>query len=558
MLTLSLYALEFTAIEFKGDTDLVVGDFSRGTLLDTLQIEYPPFYKFWRSDPIFNSADIDKFQETLRIYADSLGYYRADINSSIDGQTLVYTIIKNAPLLVDTIKIEDEFRAIIPLKEGEIFTTARFKASKSKIKRYLNESAHPKFLFGAKATVDTDLYKADAIFQVEKREVCFIGETSIEGNGAIDKEIIEEQIRYKEGEAFNIVEIEETHQNIYHLGIYGYILVEPLLEQNSTIVPIHIKLQEGKTKEIKLGAGFSTDDGIRGSAGWKNRNFFGNLKTMEVILRGSERGFELENRFTDPLVTLPLAGRVVFENSLKLSQYSYESYDERKLEDIIGFSKDFWQIRHTLGLMFEYSLVDSKIVGDREDGNYLFNSWFYKGIIDKRDSLLDAKNGYLLSFYSEKSAPWLWSDMEYLKMIGEGRYLFTYSDFTTAVKAKVGTISEDVPVFKRFFAGGAFSNRGYQFEKFGETDIKGNPLGGLTLIDSAIEERYALTNDFSMVLFWDSTMLNNNIYDFSGELSHSYGMGMRYSTPIGPIRIDVGRPKDVADYVFHFGIGQTF
>ncbi|RLA73136.1 MAG: hypothetical protein DRG24_01040 [Epsilonproteobacteria bacterium] len=550
--------MEFTAIEFRGDTDLVIGDFSRGTLLSTLQIEYPPFYKFWRSDPVFNAADIPKFQETLRIYADSLGYYRADINSTIEEQTLVYTIKKNSPLLVDTIEIDDEYRAIIPLKEGEIFTTAKFKASKSKIKRYLNESAHPKFLFGAKATVDTDLYKADAIFHVEKKEVCFIGATTIEGNGAIDKEIIEEQIRYKEGEAFNIINIEETYQNIYNLSIYGYILVEPLLEQNSTTVPIHIKLQEGKTKEIKFGAGFSTDDGIRGSAGWKSRNFFGNLKTMEVILRGSERGFELENRFTDPLVTLPLAGRVVFENSLKLSDLSYESYDEQKLEDIISFRKDLWHIRHTLGLMFEYSLVDSKIEGDHTDGNYLLNSWFYKGLVDKRDSLLDAKNGYLLSFYSEKSAPWLWSDMDYLKMIAEGRYLITYSDFTTAVKAKIGTVSEEVPIFKRFFAGGAFSNRGYQYEKFGETDAKGTPYGGLTLIDSAIEARYALMNDFSMVLFWDSTMLHNEIYNFSGELSHSYGIGMRYSTPIGPLRVDVGRPTEVADYVFHFGIGQTF
>lgn len=398
----------------------------------------------------------------------------------------------------------------------------------------------------------------DITFEVKKNELHYIGPTTISIDNKVKERIIKDQKEYSSKEIFNIEKIERTYDNIYNLGIYENIIVEPILDKNSTTVPIKIDLKEGKTKEFKIGIGYLTDDGARASIGWKDHNFLGDLKTLEFILRGSQKGYELENKFTIPYIKLPWIGNTVFINNLKLSDLNYESYSELKLEDIISMNKKYKKTYHSLGFMFEKNEVTSKVLTNIENGSYKINSIFYNVILDQRDSLLNAKNGYLINVYIENSRKDLSSEFDSIKTMIEGRYIKTFSNYTTALKVKIGAISKPVHIFKRFFAGGSFSNRGYSYENFGEKDKNGNPYGGHSIIDSSIEERYQVSKNISTVFFIDSTMLSLKTNDYGGKFSHSYGAGIRYSTPVGPLRFDVGIPFGTKEYVMHFGLGQTF
>ncbi|HOI84354.1 MAG TPA: BamA/TamA family outer membrane protein, partial [Campylobacterales bacterium] len=118
----------------------------------------------------------------------------------------------------------------------------------------------------------------------------------------------------------------------------------------------------------------------------------------------------------------------------------------------------------------------------------------------------------------------------------------------------------DIPVFKRYFAGGSFSNRGYGYRKLGKKDSYGNNVGGNSIIDYSIEARYKTTKSLWGFVFLYSTLLNKNSLAFNGEYKPSVGAGLRYDTIIGPVRFDVGVPlrEDKRSPVFHVSFGQAF
>jgi translocation and assembly module TamA len=125
-----------------------------------------------------------------------------------------------------------------------------------------------------------------------------------------------------------------------------------------------------------------------------------------------------------------------------------------------------------------------------------------------------------------------------------------------AGKIKVGTISEEIPPFKHFFLGGAMSNRGYEYRDLG--DHAGiYPIGGLSVIDASFESRYYFSEELAMVGFVDSSKISQKVNDFSGQWYHSLGVGVRYLSVIGPLRLDVGYPTE-GGFALHLGIGQVF
>jgi translocation and assembly module TamA len=151
----------------------------------------------------------------------------------------------------------------------------------------------------------------------------------------------------------------------------------------------------------------------------------------------------------------------------------------------------------------------------------------------------------------------LGSDIDYLKILAEARYIKSFDLIVLAAKIKVGTISSETPPFKHFFLGGAMSNRGYEYRDLG--DHAGEyPIGGLSIIDASFESRYYVTTDFSLVGFVDSSKISQRVNDFSGEWFNSFGLGLRYLSVIGPLRLDVGYPTKGNKPALHLGIGQVF
>jgi outer membrane translocation and assembly module TamA len=246
---------------------------------------------------------------------------------------------------------------------------------------------------------------------------------------------------------------------------------------------------------------------------------------------------------------------MTFLNELEYHNWDYDAYVEKLFVERATFGKIFVGLEHYFGFQTEHSEIATSIPNFLA-GKYLLNSLFYRMEIDKRDSQLDAKNGYYTALYIEKSMKQLGSDIDYLKLLVEARYIKEYEPMVFASKIKVGRLSKETPIFKHFFLGGALSNRGYEYRSLGR-QVSSYPIGGVSMIDASLESRYYVTDDFSVVGFMDVSKLSEEVNDFRGRWYQSYGLGVRYNSLIGPLRLDFGYPTE-GGFALHLGIGQVF
>ena len=554
-LSILIYGKTFDNIEFRGDVDLLSGEFDRSTLLKICHIEYPAIYKVWKSNPTFKENEIEGFVANLKKYANSMGYYHAEVTASTDENSIYLDIKKNKAIKVASVALAKEFQKFVLFKKDERFRTTDFTSSKKKISRFLEENGYPTFEMNAKAYVDLELYKVDINISIDKGIKRFFSLTDINNSSGVDTELILDEIEYKDKELYNVLKLEESYDNIYRLGIFKKIEMKTEFNKSDARTPVHIFVKEGKTKEFASNLGYDTEDGARGGAEYIDHNFFGNLREFRAGVQIAERGYNLHTGYYDPRLTNSWLGDFSFRNELSYGRWDYDSYIENLLTERVTFGKSLIGLDHFFGFQLERSQVKSDIP-EFLAGNYLINSLFYRVVIDGRDSVMDAKNGYYTSLYLEKAMKQLGSDIDYFKILGEARYIKEFSPVVLASKIKVGTISQETPPFKHFFLGGAMSNRGYEYRDLGDHS-SGYPIGGLSIIDASFESRYYLSENFSVVGFFDSSKISQEVNNFSGKWYNSYGLGLRYLSVIGPLRLDVGYPTE-GGFALHLGIGQVF
>ena len=555
LLTFYVDAKIFHNIEFKGDIDLISGEFDRETLLKICHIEYPPVYKIWKSDPVFDSKQIDEFRDYIIKYAKSMGYYKVKVNVKTKRDTIIIYIIKNEPIKIKSISMADEFKRFALFKKGKRFRTRDFTETKKRITRYLEENGYPTYTMNAKAFVDLDLYEVRIDIKIDKGLKRYFGETDINNSSKIDNKLITEQIKYKEGELYDVSKLEESYDNIYRLGVFDTIQMEPDFNDTNETTNIDLVLEEGKTKEFLSHLGYDTYEGFRGGGEYIDHNFLGNLRELKVGAKLTQKGYKAYSSFYDPRILKYFIDNLSFRNELSYQKWRYEGYDEGLMVERVTFGKKLLHLDHFFGFQIENNKIKSNN-GKLLSGSYLINSLFYRLVVDKRDSKMDAKNGYYTSLYVEKSMMELASDIDYLKILAEGRYIKEFDPFVLAFKTRFGWLSQETPVFKHFFAGGAMSNRGFEYRDLGP-HYDGDPIGGVGMIDSSLESRYYLTDKFALVGFIDASTISQEVDKYNAHWFRSYGVGVRYISIIGPLRFDIGF-REPSQFAIHLGIGEVF
>jgi outer membrane translocation and assembly module TamA len=183
--------------------------------------------------------------------------------------------------------------------------------------------------------------------------------------------------------------------------------------------------------------------------------------------------------------------------------------------------------------------------------------------------LLNPRLGSVLSLAVEQAGgPWQGNFTFYRAQFEAKKYIGFWARQVFATRFRIGAgdgfgDDEDLPLFRRFFSGGITGTRGYARHKLGPLTSGEDPIGGRSLIEGSVELRTPVWRELGAVVFFDAGAIDLEPFRYDlGELQYGTGPGIRYNTPVGPLRLDLGfalnPPADLPSWQIHFSIGQAF
>ena len=558
------------------------GDYSPSTLeADLLRLRKYYFDRGFLS----TTAKIVKVQEDPEENAVSI---EIEIE---EGQATVVKSIHIAGKVPPELLSKDVLLAALPLRPGKPINKEKFDKSKSKLLRRMKNAGYARARVVPNTAVDAEKHEAIITFTLEPRDRTYFGNISIEGVEQVPEYVIRRQLDIEEGDAYSVKALRDNRTRLQDLGMFRSVTPRELnINEVGTPVDIEFEVHERKSRTGQLGIGASSVESMRYEAKWTHRNLFKEAERLSLLARvsGILQGMEAElhepyflNRDTHLTHKLFLLNKKRIDTDpFGILDSIFDIVDPQpgySLLTIGGESRiehDFSaRLAGTLGIELtqnDFYDIDPSLVEDLAsvEDNKLFIQ-FGELEWNTRDDNLNPTRGELLSAKIDHSTTSLLSDVNFAKLSLEGRYYLQLLWRTVfATRLKVGGIepygeTKDVPSNVRFFAGGPGSIRGFLLNRVGPLDSSGNPLGGNSLLEGSLELRFPLTESFSGALFVDFGNVWSTPFTYRlDDLRYAVGPGIRYLTPVGPLRLDVGfvvnRREGERSSRFEFSIGQAF
>lgn len=328
---------------------------------------------------------------------------------------------------------------------------------------------------------------------------------------------------------------------------------------------VELLLTERKRNTLTLGAGFDTSEGFGVDAELLRRNVTGRGDLLIATARAAEREIGLDLVWRRPNVLGYGKGLSLFTSA---TDENTDAFNQQTGRVGLGFEIIKGpQFQYNYGAEARYIRQSGESV--RRDFQVL--SLNGAALIDKSDSLLDPRKGWraegrLKPTYSfSPDGP----DVPYVRAVGQVRGYVPLSAegrFVAAGRLRLGTLVgatvADVPGEDRFYSGGGGSVRGYAFQAIGPFDVDDVPLGGRSLTEASVEGRARVTDTIGVVGFLDAGTVSNAEYPTLDDVRFGAGIGVRYMTPAGPLRLDIATPLNPSDrdeaVQVYISIGQAF
>lgn len=404
------------------------------------------------------------------------------------------------------------------------------------------------------------------IFYVESgSQVCF-GATGIEGNATVDQEYIWQKIAWKEGKIFTPEKIEKTQEELEATGLFSSVIIREGAElDNQGRIPLNISLTEAKHRTLGGGVGYSTQQGPGLSAEWQHRNF-----------RGSGERLDIQTKLWTAVQTGQVEYMIPgFHHSNQDLRFTFEAEHEKtKGYTETSFSLSSFLDKHINERTFlSYGSSYKQLRTSHSDNNGVFNLLKFPVALKwtSANDALDPTNGMTLNLKTTPSFQIGSHSFGYWVNTLTGTGYYPLNDAETCVfasKLTAGTIlgasRREIPPSERFYSGTENTLRGYRFMSVSPLDSQNKPVGGRSMAILSTELRWKCTEKIGLAAFYEV----GNVYadpfpDFSKGALQSAGVGLRYGTPIGPIRFDVAVPLNRRSHVdppcqFYMSIGQAF
>jgi outer membrane protein insertion porin family/translocation and assembly module TamA len=544
----------------------------------------------WVDDPVFDEDALGNDLERIVAFYRDRGYYDAKAEYELDwneDRTRVNVRIRiqeGSPVhlrewridLPDGVLSDEERNALLqglPLEEGSVFGVIPYRNARQQLVQGLANLGRPAAQIEGGADVDLESHSARLAWKVAPGPLVRFGEARVEGLERVDEKLVTRELRFREGQRYSLDLLRESQRNIYELGLFRGVTIQPERSDTEgetspdaeTVWPIAVRLEEASPRRVRVRVGYGTEDKFRAQVSWTHRNFFGGARRFDIgaryssLVQGGAARFE-QPRFLEPRLRLEVTA-----SGLRETMPAYEAVRAGGRVLLLRPIAKRWEAR--LGYDYEW--------GDLEDDPFQPDLWRLGTVLSgvswsSLDDPVEPRKGSWANFSVDTTAEALGSNTDFVTLSAEGRLFVPVWRAVLANRVRLGSIEPfsgrgfvDVPRFRRFFAGGAQSVRGFKFQSLGPRDPNGDPTGGLTLATASVEARVPLWRWFTGVAFFDVGQIHPDSFHLSSDLFYySVGPGLRVRTPIGSLGLDYGfalrRPTGADSGRLHFSVGHTF
>jgi outer membrane protein insertion porin family len=455
-----------------------------------------------------------------------------------------------------------------------------------KIGRYYGDHGYVR----ASAKLHIDRETGIVTFQVDEGEVYHIGDIIVAGNEKTRPRIITREIEYKikPDRLWNGSKIDESRAKIYRTGLYRDLKLETVdSPRSSDLVDVLVIVREDKFKYYKVEPGYESPDRASLTLGWGHNNVFGNNQRLSLEVSAAygfvttESEFGGEATYTEPwlfgyrytgISTLSYKRKLDYDAGIRRWEAAVAPRVTREITDDLEVAGGF-RFKRSKIQVITGDISTAWFLGEggsaerfpREQGLQNITSVIFSSTYTTRDDLFNPLSGIYL-FGSEETAGGIFPGADFWRVIGDARqYVPVGRAATVAAHARGGYAraygdTKDVPYVEKFFSGGAYSVRGYGQDEVGpQADLDGEafPAGGNLLFTVNVELRFQLPFTagrkvpgvgLNLGNLWPGLFLDGgNVWADWRETRkrapvYGAGFGIRYNTPVGPIRFDYGEP----------------
>jgi len=568
---------------------------------------------------LFNAGALkeDVFDEDLKrieTFYRNQGFTDVELSSEITHDPerphwlyITITVNEGKKYLVGNVKIEGnhevaEKELLAQIKvcaPGKVFNQQGLRQDISGMQSVYFDRGYITAVINEATHLNPETGRIDIAYNVIENEIIYVNKIQVRGNVKTKDVVIRRELRIRPGDKFDGDKLRRSKERLQNLGFFEEVSYDTTNTGQSDKKDLVVDVKETKTGSFSFGGGYSTVDQFVGFAeveqknfDWKNFPYFtgaGQILKFRASFGSITDSFELS--FTEPWL---------FDYPVTFGFDAYKRSHQRDTNVGYGYDQDVGGGNVRLGREFgDYYRGDMTYRFDRikisnpsdnatadltrEVGSNVISSINPVFTFDSRNNVFYATRGNVVQGSFEWAGGAFGGDKDFWKFYGRASHYFPmFRDSVLEIRGRVGAAApysdtDYIPIYERFFVGGASTVRGYDERRLGPIDpVSKDPLGGNSFLIGNLEYTYPLLDFLKVATFYDVGNAWEKIADLgsstdangvseTGGLKSSLGLGLRVKTPIGPIRLDYGIPldkepgeDDKKSGKFHFSVSHGF
>jgi len=475
----------------------------------------------------------------------------------------------------DILTTEEDLFKVLKTKTGKVYRNTVVQQDVLKLSDLYADQGFANVEVRPVIKLDEEKHTVRLTFDIEKGEEVYFERISIVGNTETRDKVVRRELRFGEGDLFTSSGMRRSRQRLKTTGYFKEADFTTSKGTSEEKLNLEVELEEAPTGSVSVGAGFSTKDQLVLEGALVERNLFG--LGYRFNLSGEIGGETAAARigFTDPwLFGYPVLGGIDLYSE---EDEFFDSYSTSVRGVRLRLGKELGEylrgnVTYTLETVDVFDEEeDASLVIKEQEGERLSSILGLLLSMDMRDDFYFPTRGGVYKFRAENSGGPLGGDNDFYRLSGEFRYYHPlYWKLVAHGRLLLGVIQDyggdDTPLWERFYVGGIQTIRGFEYGEAGPEDETGEVIGSDYQAALNLEILFPLSKEMGLrgLVFFD---VGKGFNSFSGEfpmfpLRTSVGFGIRWLTPMGPLKMDYGfnlSPEDdESSSRFHFFVGGTF